>query len=77
MSMLARCPKCAGTMIQGFVVDFSETGTLVMRWHDGPPKKSFWSGTKAGQHEGIPIGAFRCDKCGFLEFYANEEFAAK
>jgi hypothetical protein len=25
----------------------------------------------------IPIAAFRCKKCGYLEFYADEEFAAE
>jgi hypothetical protein len=48
----------------------------VARWHEGPPQSSFWTGTSASPDEGIPIGAFRCEKCGLLEFYADHGFAA-
>ncbi len=72
-----KCPKCAGNMVQGFVPDYSHQHARVLGWHDGQPKKSFWTGTKAPIDEGFPIGAFRCEKCGYLEFYANPNFAAQ
>jgi hypothetical protein len=71
-----KCPKCDGRMVQGFVPDYSYGARLVSSWHEGPPKKSFWVRTKAPLSEGIPIGAFRCSNCGFLEFYSRDEFAA-
>ena len=71
-----QCPKCRGEMVQGFVPDYSHGAALVGGWHEGQPKKSFWTGTKAPWSEGVPIGAFRCQTCGFLEFYANPSFAA-
>ncbi len=71
-----QCPKCQGEMIQGFLPDQSPI-ILVSAWHEGHPKKSFWTGTKAPLAEGIPIGAFRCGKCGFLEFYADPKFKAQ
>ncbi len=72
-----QCPKCKGEMIKGFVGDYSEGSVYVPGWHPGQPKKSFWSGTKAWRSEGIPVGAFRCQKCGFLEFYSDSRFEAQ
>jgi predicted nucleic-acid-binding Zn-ribbon protein len=72
-----QCPKCHGQMVQGFVPDFSVGAVLVGSWHTGQPQKSVWQVIKARHAEGIPIGAFRCQKCGFLEFYADASFAAK
>ncbi len=62
-------------MAQGFVPDHFSGGLLVSGWHAGPPEKSFWTKTRAPSEE-IPIGAFRCQRCGFLEFYADARFAA-
>ena len=64
-------------MLQGFVPDYSYGAALVGGWQAGQPKKSFWTKTKASFDEGIPIGAYRCEKCGFLEFYADPRFAAE
>ena len=65
-------------MIQGFVPDYYSHGALrIGSWHPGQPKKSFWSKTKEPIAEGLPIGAFRCEKCGFLEFYADAKFEAQ
>jgi hypothetical protein len=72
------CSKCNGPMTRGFVPDFFTHGaTRVPGWQEGEPEKSFWCGTNADRSSIIPISAFRCDRCGFLEFYANPEFAAK
>ena len=64
-------------MIQGFVPDFSHAAIFVGTWHEGQPKKSFWTGTKRPSLGGLPIGAFRCQKCGFMEFYSDASFAAQ
>ena len=72
-----RCPKCDGTMVQGFVPDASYCAVLVSRWYQGRPKKSFWTGLNLPGFRGMAIGAFRCEKCGYLEFYADGEFAAE
>jgi hypothetical protein len=77
MSEKSKCPKCTGEMIQGFVPDYTQGAALVLAWHQDQPKRSFWRSTKAPFLDGIPIGSFRCQKCGFLEFYANAEFAAQ
>jgi hypothetical protein len=71
-----KCPKCDGEMVQGFIPDFSYGGSTVSSWHAGAPKESLWKGTKVNYPDGIPIGAFRCSNCGFLEFYADDRFTA-
>ena len=64
------CPKCKGEMVQGFVPDHSPTAIIVSNWHQGQPERtSFWAGMKTPRSDGIPIGAFRCEKCGLREFY--------
>jgi hypothetical protein len=67
------CWKCDGEMTQGFVVDKTHGGVAVGEWGPGAPTTSFWTGTKRPA-ESLPIGAFRCSSCGYLEFYAGEEF---
>ena len=73
-----RCPKCNGEMVQGFIVDHHAGGKrLVSNWVEGAPEKSFWVVTKVPADKCIPVGTFRCSGCGFLESYAQPEFAAK
>ncbi len=64
-------------MVQGFIPDYSDASIFVGSWHQGKPKKSFWTVAKVPREEGVPIGAFRCKECGFLEFYAESKFAAE
>jgi hypothetical protein len=70
----AVCPKCQGEMVQGFVADFAHGQVVVSTWVEGPPEKSFWSGTKVPRDRCVPIGTFRCADCGYLESYAHPEF---
>ncbi len=72
-----QCPKCGGNMVQGFVPDRTHQIAFVEEWVCGQPRKSFWRHTKAPLNQGIPIAAFRCEKCGFVEFYADARFAAE
>ena len=74
------CPKCNDVMVQGFIPDF--TGSkfcTVNNWVEGAPGKPTWFGTcvPVSPEKCIPIGTFRCSGCGFLESYAQPEFAAK
>ena len=71
-----QCPKCDGQMAQGFIPDHIPGGRFVGAWHEGQPEKSFWVHTKASDSGGLPIGAFRCKACGYLELYAHNRFAA-
>ena len=64
-------------MEQGFVLDNTHGARVVSQWVAGAPLRSFWLGTKVPNHKLIPIGAYRCSSCGYLELYARQEFAAK
>jgi hypothetical protein len=64
-------------MIQGFIPDYAPGAKYVNSWVEGQPKRSWFEGTKVPMGGGIPIGAFRCKGCGYLEFYADEKFAAE
>ncbi len=68
-----QCPKCNGSMEQGFILDQSYGARFVSSWTPGIPRKSFWTGTKQPNLNGIPIGVFRCASCGFLECYQPVE----
>lgn len=63
-------------MNQGFIVDNTYGARGVSHWAPGSPKKSFWTGTKVPE-EILPLGAFRCSGCGYVEFYADDRFAAE
>ena len=64
------CPKCEGTMHVGFLPDATYGSTVVASWHEGPPRKSFWQGTRTDKDAQKAIHAFRCEACGFVELYA-------
>jgi hypothetical protein len=73
-----QCPKCNHEMNRGFVIDNTESGgRKVAHWAAGGPRKSFWLGTKLPDEELVPIGAYRCTSCGYLELYARQDFAAQ
>jgi len=59
-------------MAEGFILD--KGGHYVnptpIAWVEGQPEYSFWVGVKTGDRVQINVRAFRCEKCGFLEFYA-------
>jgi predicted nucleic-acid-binding Zn-ribbon protein len=66
-----RCPKCNVQMLEGWTTGFGTCQTL---WVDGKPRKSFW---RLGQMKVtrknylIPVTAYRCSACGYLEVYAK------
>ena len=64
------CPKCSGSLSQGFVVDQTYGATAVPTWVEGTPQKSIWTGLKLDGRPQIEIETWRCGRCGFLEHYA-------
>lgn len=67
------CPKCAGAMEEGFVVDYGDYGsTRPSDWVAGEPVKSFWSGTKISGKKQYRVRTLRCVRCGYLESYATD-----
>lgn len=79
-----QCPKCNGGMVQGWISDLiGDDRRRVSIWVEGAPTKPGWfkrvfgTGVPVSGEKSIPVGTFRCSVCGFLESYANTEFAAK
>jgi hypothetical protein len=65
------CPKCPGTMEEGFIPDATYGGNVLMQWFAGVPGKGFFGGLKLTQKKHHPISTDRCASCGYLEFYAR------
>jgi predicted nucleic-acid-binding Zn-ribbon protein len=71
------CPKCKSKMIQGFVPNYFHNNMKITNWCEGIPNKSILGGVDSKSDVNIPIGAFRCQNCGYIELYAKQEFTAK
>jgi len=72
MSTTPDCPRCRGRMEPGYVLDRSHGGSYTTQsWIEGEAEKSFWFGLKTGGREKFGVQTFRCEKCGYLEAYAN------
>lgn len=69
--MTRDCPKCSGRMADGFVTDNTYGSVGVASWVAGIPEKSIWTGLKLKGRAKIAITTRRCERCGFLESYAN------
>ncbi len=76
MTRNVECPKCQDKMVQGFMPDYTFIARWVSSWVEGPPHRSYLSYIKVPIGGGVPIAAFRCKNCGYLEFYADNKFAA-
>jgi hypothetical protein len=64
-------------MVEGFVIDRTDSARAVSSWFEGPPQKSRWTGVSLKGKTPIEIGrtpieiaTWRCTSCGFLESYA-------
>ena len=73
-----RCSKCAGVMEEGFIPDFGHYQYVrPLRWVEGKPERSFWTGTKVGDRREANVSAYRCTACGYVELYALAEAPAE
>ena len=74
------CPRCGGTMEKGFLRARS-TGLMGgppaawrPEWIEGKPEYSRWGVLKvAGKRVADPSVVYRCERCGYLEWYAPTE----
>ena len=69
--MQGQCPKCGRTQSRGFMLDHRSHSTgKVSRWIEGAPERS-WLGIRLRGRRTMEIEAYRCEGCGFVEFYAS------
>lgn len=64
------CPKCKHQMQEGFLLDRGDAPARVAAWMEGPPEYG-WLGLKWVRRKRLPITAYRCLSCGYLEAYAR------
>jgi hypothetical protein len=74
---MAACPKCGSEMTGGHVtamVGSGPTYTQGHEWVSGPPVPVGVGGNKGAAPQGqerFPLRAYRCPRCGCVEFYAQ------
>jgi DNA-directed RNA polymerase subunit RPC12/RpoP len=67
-----RCPKCQKTMEEGHVPDLGRNYATRSVWSHGLAEpRRFFGGIKFSSKEQIPLSAYRCPGCGYVELYAK------
>ena len=73
MDQNTKCPKCGGSLEEGFIRDaIPGGGSVPSAWYQGPLERSFWMGVKTLGRVHYQVRTYRCTQCGFLESYARE-----
>jgi predicted nucleic-acid-binding Zn-ribbon protein len=68
-----RCPKCQKTMEVGHLPDIGRNFATRSAWSRGvAERRRFFGGIKFKSKEQIPLTAYRCPSCGYVELYAKE-----
>jgi len=67
--MAMACPKCGSPMTGGYIMSTDGAHNGVAEWIEGRPEKRWW-GLNFKNRRRYPIAAARCERCGYLEFYA-------
>jgi hypothetical protein len=57
-------------MSAGVIAEKGDAGWLIASFLPGVPKVSRWWGLKVRKQDLVPISAWRCGRCGYLESYA-------
>ncbi len=69
--LVPRCPKCDRRMDRGHLPDVGHGQVYEAGWSPGEPeRRRFIGGIKYNAEQVIPINAYRCPTCGYVEFYA-------
>jgi predicted nucleic-acid-binding Zn-ribbon protein len=66
-----RCPKCQKSMEEGHVPDVGYGQVTQSSWAPGAAEpRRYFGGIKTRVKEQLPLTAFRCPSCGYVELYA-------
>jgi len=67
-----QCPKCEQLMERGYRPDAGHGYVLLAAWAPGAPEvRRFFGGIKVRGEALVPMQAYRCPSCGFVECYAQ------
>jgi hypothetical protein len=72
-AQVLRCAKCQKSVMEaGWIPEATRDGLVQSAWLPGPPEpRHFFFRMPWKKDERIPVRAFRCPKCGYIEFYAR------
>jgi hypothetical protein len=65
------CPHCKQRMQEGYLPDAATNVWRAPSWVEGKPEWSFWTGLKMRGKTPLPVTAYRCPSCGYVEIYAK------
>ena len=66
------CPKCQRRMEAGHIPDVGYGVILQSTWTSAAvERRRIFGGIKYNKRQQVPITAYRCSRCGFLELYAE------
>ena len=72
MSRLPECPKCQKKMEPGHIPDLTHGSVQQAAWVAGFPEvRRFIGGIRYDKKKLVPVTAWRCPKCGYVELYAG------
>ena len=66
------CPRCAGSMEPGYILDETYGKVGSEKWVEGEPQYSIWTGLRLRGKQRLQVTTYRCRGCGYLESYAEE-----
>ena len=67
-----KCLRCGSEMALGFLKDGQHGNVDVARWIEGEVRRGFFGGVKMPPHrDQLPVQAYRCRKCGWLDLFAE------
>lgn len=64
------CPRCGIGLQEGYLLDHNQHLQTVTEWIEGAPEKSFWTGLRVKGRQRLPVTAWRCGRCGYVELNA-------
>jgi predicted nucleic-acid-binding Zn-ribbon protein len=62
-------------MAEGRVIDYRYSAAHPSEWVEGNIQRSIWTGSVKNDQR-YEIAAHRCEKCGYLKFYATRQATA-
>lgn len=74
-----KCAKCGGSMLEGLQMQLPQKkkwGTIsrfIGMWVEGKAEKGSFFGPDYSKRRRHPLTSYCCEKCGYVESYANLE----
>ena len=66
------CLRCQADMELGYVLDRAHNSEEVARWVGGPPDRR-WYGLRTKGRVNVPLVAYRCSVCDYVELRAPQK----